>query len=847
LNSLRNLALPLILTLLFGQAFAQKENPFVKKTELNQHWQFKRAGGSKWLQATVPGCVHTDLLNNKQIEDPFFGENEKKVQWIENEDWEYQCSFVVDSTMLNFQHIELVFEGLDTYASMMLNGIPLLQADNMFCTWSENVTKRLKKGTNTIFIRFSSPVRLGKLKAMKLPYTLPGDEKVFTRKAAYHFGWDWGPRLVTTGVWKPVYLFAWNDFVLRQAQIQQQKLTPDSAILNANLEIESTQEQNITIKISDTVSGEVYSETSVKLFPGINEKSISFLIHSPKLWWTNGLGKPFLYNIQITLNKTTTERQDTVIRTGLRKLEIIRQTDSTGNGFYVQLNGVPIFMKGANYIPSDNFLARTGKETYSRIIQSAKQANMNMLRVWGGGIYENDEFYNLCDENGILVWQDFMFACSMYPGDSAFVENVKAEAIDNITRLRNHPCLALWCGNNEMSEGWHNWGWQKQYRYSKKDSANIWHNYQKIFEEMLPALVYEFDSGRYYHPSSPTYGWGRKESLTHDDSHYWGVWWGMEPFSVYRKKIGHFMSEYGFQGFPSMQTIDSFTSPTDRFLYSDVLKVHQKHQTGFETIQTYLERDYRQPKDFESYTYVSQLLQAEGMRTAIEAHRRAKPYCMGTLYWQLNDCWPVVSWSSVDYLGRWKALHYFAKKTYENVILSTVEEGGKVNVYAVSDRLQDLPAKLELKLMDFDGKVYKKIIQQVNVPANSSKILFTFSADEYIDSSLKNNILLQANLSNDDAVIAKNIFYFLPIKKLNLPNPEISYTIVPHGDGFQIKLKSKNLVKNAFLSLSKGKGFFSDNYFDILPGEEIIITYHTQDMIENIDKKIKIASVFSSY
>jgi beta-mannosidase len=467
---------------------------------------------------------------------------------------------------------------------------------------------------------------------------------------------------------------------------------------------------------------------------------------------------------------------------------------------------------------------------------------MNLLRVWGGGIYENDIYYDLCDEYGILVWQDFMFACNMYPGDSAFLENVREEAVQHVKRLRNHPCLALWCGNNEIDEGWHNWGWQKALNYSVADSTEVWNNYLNVFEKILPETVHTYCPNISYIPSSPRIGWGHIEAMTEGDMHYWGVWWGEEPFEIYEKKVGRFMSEYGFQGFPDLRTLDPCLNPEDMNLNSKALLNHQKHPRGMELIQTYMRRDYKIPTKFEDYVYVSQLVQAYGIRKAIEAHRRAMPVCMGTLYWQLNDCWQVISWSSTDYYGRWKALHYFVKEAFMDLLISFEQTKDSVWVFVVSNQRDDLAARLTVEVMDFEGKIKWKSDDNIKIPAGTSKIYSELSATDFSHAS----DLLVAVLYLADSVVAENIFYFGCPKELNLPRAEISKQILPDDDGYLIRLKSDKLVKNIFLS-SDMDVFFSENFFDLKPGARKTvkcITAATKDEFENSLQIIHLQSIY---
>jgi beta-mannosidase len=589
---------------------------------------------------------------------------------------------------------------------------------------------------------------------------------------------------------------------------EQKYLSKDLAKLDFIFTIKANNSNTIAIKLGA-------KPYSFKLNKGTNVVKIPIEFNNPVLWWCNGLGAPHQYTFPFSLTYKNRILELKPIKIGLRTIELIQEKDDIGQRFYFKLNGKPIFMKGANYIPPDSFLPRVTDSIYNSIVKNAVDANMNMIRVWGGGVYADDAFYDACDKNGILVWQDFMFACAMYPSDEKFLENVKQEVIDNVNRLQNHPSIALWCGNNENDEGWKNWGWQKQYKYSESDSTEIWKGYQKLFHEVIPQTLDSLvskEKNRYW-PSSPLIGWGRKESLLQGDSHYWGVWWGMEPFEIYKKKVGRFMSEYGFQGMPNLETFSKFTNSENLNLNSEAVKAHQKHNTGYQTIQTYMERDYKVPTKFEDYIYVSQLLQAEGMKTAIEAHRRAKPYCMGTLFWQLNDCWPVTSWSSVDYFGNWKAFHYQAKRSFENILISVNEEENQYKVYIIHDELTSEKGKLEVRLIDFSGKNLWNTNSEINVEANSSMSYFEIDKKEFEKFNLKEAVL---NLKFNEAVTN---FYFVKPKDLELKTPTISIKVLNETT---IQISTNKLAKNVFLSQEETS--FNENYFDLLPNEKRIIT-----------------------
>lgn len=796
----------------------------------SENWTFNKQNEAKKYKATIPGTVHTDLFQNKIIPDPFYGDNEKKLQWIENENWEYETHFTLSESELKNQNIDLEFEGLDTYATVFLNGKVVLEADNMFRKWTISAKSHLKIGTNHLKVVFHSAVQKGKEEAKKLSYTLPEKERVFVRKAQYQFGWDWGPRFVTAGIWKKVQLKFWNSAKIENIKYSQVELNDKKAILEFTTEIYVSKVKTIQLKINDK------SET-FNLKKGKNNIQMQYEIANPKLWWCNGLGEANLYPFTVEISQKKQFLDSKKLKIGLRTIELIQENDQAGKSFYFKLNGKSVFMKGANVVPPDSFLPRVSDATYFSLVENAKKANMNMLRVWGGGVYFDDVFYEACDANGILVWQDFMFACSMYPGDEKFVENVKQEVIDNVNRLQNHSSIAIWCGNNENDEGWQNWGWQKQFNYSKVDSTQIWNDYKKVFHEMIPQTLDSLlpKEKNIYWSSSPSIGWGRKESLLQGDSHYWGVWWGKEPFEIYEKKVGRFMSEYGFQGMPNLETLQKVMNKEDLNFTSEAFKNHQKHPTGYETINEYMGRDYVVPKNFEDYLYVSQLLQARGMKIAIEAHRRAKSYCMGTLYWQFNDCWPVTSWSSLDYYGNWKAFHYQAKRSFENVLLSVeVMDSGIYKFFVINDGIQNYAGELKAEIRNFKGQLLweKKAYCKSDASSNVSAILLPFPSLKEIDTQ---NSFLKMEFISDDNHWESNFFFEKP-KDLKLSKPNIQIKTI---DVVTIEISSDVLAKDVFLS-SENELFFEDNYFDLLPNEKRIIK------LSKPVQNIKVKSLFDT-
>jgi beta-mannosidase len=849
-----------LLSLFYMVGCGQKDPNLTVSTEITDGWTFRQADQQEWLPATVPGCVHTDLLKNGKIEDPFYRLNEHKVQWIDKVNWEYKTTFTIDKATFNREHIALDFKGLDTYADVFVNDTKVLSADNMFREWMVDIKAQVKEGPNELRILFRSPIVEGLKKYDANPYVIPvsGNDlaeigevegnkmvSVYTRKAGYHYGWDWGPRLVSSGLWRPVLLTAWDEARIENLQLKQNQVSEKEATLTAVFEIDANADNKATISIEN--DGNELAHADIQLTKGVSTYPVDFKIENPKLWWTNGLGEAHLYNIKGKLSVSGRSAEKTE-RIGIRTLELVRDKDAKGTSFYFKLNGVPVFMKGANYIPNDIFPARVTDQMYQNVIHTSKISNINMLRVWGGGIYEYDRFYDLCDENGILVWQDFMFACAMFPDDDAFLNNVKEEANDNIKRLRNHPSIAMWCGNNEILAAWYGWGWKKSEEAKSKENADkIWKSYTDIFHHILPDAVAANDPGRFYWDSSPSSGMGIPADLVNGDEHYWGVWWGKDPFSTYATHIARFMSEYGFQSFPEMKTVKQYTTPEDYNIYSDVMKSHQRSSIGNETIEYYLLKDYKKPKDFESFLYVNHVLQAEGIKFALEGHRRAAPYCMGSLYWQINDVWPVASWSSTDYYQRWKALQYFVKKGFEPVLVSPYNDKDSLKVDIINDKLTDIKGQLVVKVLDFEGNEIVKETKEVTVPSNSSNTFFGVKTADYLKKLQSTNQFMVVELVDNGAVISSNTLFFKPIKDVNLPKPQVKYELAATDGGFEISLTTDKLAKNLYMTIGDEEGFFSDNYFDLIPGQPVKVKLDTKVSLEKLQQIFALKTIDSTY
>ena len=861
--------------LLLALSACQPPGPAVQRVELGEGWTFAGADTfTTGFSATVPGTVHTDLLANGLIPDPFRRDNETRLQWIGEEDWRYRITFQADSWFMESDRVELVFHGLDTFAEVILNGTSILEADNMFRAWRVDVSRQLRSGENQLEVRFRSPLPQGLAAYRALPYQLPagndrGDPptRVFVRKAAYHYGWDWGPRFVTQGIWRPVELVAWRGARLTDVHVSTDSISPEAALLTAHVEVEATVSEveqraaggavPVTLTIFHPDGGFPTVSFEAVLEPGLNRYSLPFRIPEPELWWPNGLGNPHLYEVQVALNAGL--RTDTAsTRLGIRSVELVTEADSIGESFFFRVNGLPVFMKGANVIPLDHFSPRATAEDYRDLFRDVVAANMNMLRVWGGGIYERDVFYELADQHGILIWQDFMFANGMYPGDSDFLENVREEARHQVRRLRSHPSLALWCGNNEMDEGWQRWGWARAYD-TPEDSAAVRDAYEAIFHDILPGVVAEEDPARRYWPSSPSLGWGDPESLNRGDSHYWGVWHGREPFQVFTEKLPRFSSEYGFQAFPPMASIRAFTEEEDRSLNDPVLLVHQKHPTGNELILEYMERDYPVPSSFQDLVYVSQLLQARGMRMALEAHRRAVPRTMGTLYWQLNDTWPAVSWSGRDYFRRWKALHYAARDAFAPELVSPFLNGDTAEVWVVAPEGEGVEGTLALKLMDFQGTTLWEMPQAVQVSAGESRRVWSQDVASLLNGRNPAQVVFSATLPREqtegdaaqptwdpDGLRQPALLYFVAPRAMALAAPAIQLEWDQREGVITLSLTSDVLAKDVYLSVEPAEGevhHFSDNFFDLLPGVARTVSLRTSLSLDDLPPRFRVRTL----
>jgi beta-mannosidase len=840
---------------------------------LDSGWQFRavanadRSDVKEWHPAQVPGVVQTDLLSNKLIPDPFDRDNEFRLQWIGLADWEYQTTFQVDAAALAHDHVDLVFAGLDTFADVYLNDRAILHADNMFRTWRIPAKSALKPGPNTLRIVFHSAVEKMIPYAKSLPYILPsisthnyGNEEniataPYTRKAPYNYGWDWGPRFMTEGIWQPVRLETWDAVRVENFHIHQQSITADLANVMEEVEIEASQPTTATLTLAhDEMSGPQTADgtQTLQLNAGINHVSFPLRISSPKLWYPVGYGAQnrYRFSASIRIGRDLAAHAET--KTGLRSIELRRVPDQWGKSFEFVVNGISVFAKGADVIPFDSFPNRVTPEIHRNILQAARDAHMNMVREWGGGYYESDDFYDICDELGIMVWQEFMFGGDMIPGDVPFQENVRQEAIDQIKRLRDHPSVVVWCGNNEVETGWWHWGDRQEFKASISPDTRdrIWQDYVIMFADILKSSVTQYADPTPYTPSSPSANFEEIPDNQHNgDMHYWAVWHQQAPAADYTKQFPRFMSEYGFQSFPEMRTIHTFANkPEDFDIHSTVMQAHQKNKGGNERILTYMLREYREPKDFASFVYLSQVQQAEIIKIGAEHLRRQRPRTMGSLYWQLNDCWPVASWASIDYYGRWKALHYYARRFYDDVLISPFLHDDRVDVYVVSDKLQPISGTIHMRLLDFSGNLLLEQTKEVQVPAQSNAIYFSVDKAALAAKADLHKSFLVFDLDVAGKRMSRNLIFFDVTHDLDLPvAPKIETTLVKAGEGYTVTLQSSKLARNVYLSFGDLNVEAADNYFDLLPAEPVTIRLKSSATLEQLKAALTTMSLTEAF
>ncbi len=826
-------------------------------------WEFRQRGGNsaEWHAAQVPGCVHLDLRRNKLIPDPFYRDNEAGLQWIENADWEYRSTIQAGAGLLKRSHIEMVFEGLDTYSEVSINGKLVLTADNMFREWRVDVKPYLKAGANSLTIFFPSPIKAAAKVAAtdKWREKTKTEEKTYIRKAAYEYGWDWGPRFVTSGIWRPVRIEAWDDARFSDVHIRQRDVTAQVAHLVAEVEVVAAGDMRAVVLLNVAHAGWKQQRTHIaQLHAGVNHIDLPIEITGPDLWYPAGYGGQPIYEFRARLvtgpeasapsTSSPVEKlrsleeaavDEATARTGLRSVVLRREPDTWGRSFEFVINGIPVFGKGADVIPFDSFPTRVTTEQYRQVLQSAVDANMNMIRHWGGGYYETAEFYDMCDRLGIMIWQDFMFGNEWQPGPYPFKQSIAAEAEDQVRRLRDHPSIVIWCGNNETEGAF---AWRGGTKLPAEVSRRMWEDYLTVFSGILPRVVERLTPETPYWPSSPSADY---EEISADyqsgDMHDWTVWHGRVPFHDYEKHFPRFMTEYGFQSFPEMRTVETFTVPEDRTgITTPVMLAHQKNTAGNAIIHQYLLRDYPEPRDFAAFLYASQVLQAEGIKVGAEHLRRNRPRTMGSIYWQLNDCWPVASWSSLDYYGRWKALQYYARRFYNDLLVSPHRENDGVAVYVVSDRTAPAAAELRVRVMSVDGTMLSDKSQAIQVPPLSSAVYLRFPFPKDADPGRS---FVAADLMAGGKTVSSNVLFVAATKDVRLPQA----TIKTELNGTRLRLSSPVLARSVWISFGSLDATPSDNYFDLLPGQPVEIAIKGAASADDLRKNLKVMSLVDAF
>lgn len=821
---------------------------------LNGTWQL--SAGHRSLESVdmqIPGTVLSGLLAAGKIKDPFYRTNEDATRALFWKDYVFTRTFDVDEELLAQQHIVLVCEGLDTLAEISINGTFLAKTDNMHRTWKFQAKKLLHPGKNEIQIVFRSVLRFIEdypyEAHKKINYIPCGSMKgnQLLRKAHSMFGWDWGPQTIDAGIFRDIYLQGYSHARIEDIRIHQQHAKNVSVQTSITLS-ESVPGQKLCVELSEDGADKPL-QTKLCKTNADGVAAVDFVIENPKLWWPNDYGDPPLYIVRTTLlDEDGTSLESITRRIGLRTLTISQEKDEWGNEFAFCVNGVKIFTRGGNYIPDDCLYTRITEKKLDYILESCRRAHFNCVRVWGGGYYPSDAFYDLCDEKGLIVWQDLMYACNVYDVTDAFAENCRQETYDNVRRLRHHASLGLWCGNNEIESAWDHWGdFQKETPYLRAD-------YIRLFEEVLPKAVQEADGETFYWHSSPSSGgcFDNPDDANRGDTHYWDVWHGQKPFTDYRKYFFRFCSEFGFQSFPCAKTVNSFTLEDDRNIFSRVMESHQKNDAANGKMLYYLSENLRYPKDLTHLLYASQVLQGMAIKYGVDHWRRNRGRCMGTLYWQINDDWPAPSWSSIDYFGRWKALHYMAQKFYAPHAVSMTLEDHRCHVYFSNESFETTEYSLTLSIRDLSGNVLETYETKGNSPAFSA--IETAVVDICSWEDQKDDVFLEAVIHTKDQKVLKDVETLVPYKYLNLKKPVISTEAEETNDAFILHISSDCFAPFVALDFDDADVIFSDNFFhltdktvqDIIVKKEDILQGHFENT-EDFRKRLQILSLGTSY
>ncbi|MGC6399470.1 beta-mannosidase [Sphingomonas sp. FW199] len=812
-----------------GQATVEREHP----------------AGARWRPAKVPGYVQSDLIEQKLVRDPFIGTNEAAIQWVGRSDWDYRGTIEASGAMLARDHVDLVLEGLDTFAEVWVNGRMILTANNAHRRWRADIRPQLKPGRNAVLIRFRSPLGVLKPVVEKIQYPLPGEydsmfgdepparqTSPYIRKPKYHYGWDWGPRILNIGPNGPVRLDLWDEARIDVMRVQQEAIGPAEARIAAELELVADRDGAATVDL--TVTGpdgaSVRVSRTVQLTAGRNRVAVPVAIPNPRLWYPAGYGEQPLYRVdaRVTLNG---QQVDQAARsTGLRTVELVREGDAVGRGFALKINGLPIFMKGANLIPFDSFGPRVPDARMTSILSDARAANMNMVRIWGGGMYLPDSFFDAADRLGIMVWSDFMFGGAITPYDRDFRENVRIEAEEQVDRVQAHPSIVIWAGNNEVLSGWENWSDRVAFKKNvgPDEQERVGTGMAILFNQVLRNAAERRDADVPYWPGSPSTNYEGKPDVDGDgDRHYWDVWGGKKPASAYLESCPRFMSEYGLQAMPGMPTIASYARPGDMSVTSPVMRAHQKFLKGEgqERLLYYIGLRYREPTSFADFVYLSQAMQADGIALGALHHRACRPVTMGSLYWQLNDVWPGASWSSVDYYGRWKALHYAARRAFALLAVSAGRrENGETNVVLISDLTRAVDAQWSVRLVDVDGRETPIASGTARLDPLSATPVATYDDAALFGTTDRSRTMAVIDMTVDGQRVSRAMVAAVLEKAMALPDPGLKPTWSTGPDGKpRLTIRAERLTRGLWIGFGTLDASASDNFIDLLPGETVTV------------------------
>lgn len=841
---------------------------------LDQNWQLRLAPGEEaaarehpraasWIPATVPGYVQSDLIARKLVPDPFVGLNEAAIQWVGRNDWQYRGRLDATPALLARRHVDLVFDGLDTFAGVSVNGQRVLSTDNAHRRWRADIRSLLKPGANEILIHFQSPLKVLRPKIAELENPLPGEydsmfgdepegrqTSPYIRKPKYHYGWDWGPRILNIGPSGPVRIDAWDDLRIDRMRVVQESVTPAEARIGADVEFIAARDGRARIEavVTGPDGRAVTAARDVTVMAGPNRVSVPVTLPDPQLWHPAGYGAQPLYTVEtrVVLDEEVADRARRT--TGLRTVELVREAGADGaRGFQLKVNGLPIFMKGANLIPFDSFAPRVTPERMDAILSDAKAANMNMVRVWGGGHYLPDAFYDSADRLGLMVWQDFMFGGAVTPYDRDFRENVRIEAEEQVDWVQAHPSIVLWSGNNEVLSGWENWSDRIAFkkRVGPDEQERVGVGMAILFNQVLRDAAERRDPDVPYWPGSPSTNYEGKPDVDSDgDRHYWDVWGGKKPATAYLQSCPRFMSEYGLQAMPVMPTISAFAQPGDLEITSPVMRAHQKFLKGQgqERLLHYIDLRYRAPRDFADFVYLTQTMQADGVTLGALHHRACRPATMGSLYWQLNDVWPGASWSSIDYFGRWKALHYAARRFFAPLAIAAGRhEDGTTQVSLLSDRTEPIGARWRIRLIDVEGKETPVAEGAAILAPLSAQQVASLDDAKLFGATDRTRTFAVAEMLVDGQTTSRALVSALPEKAMNLPDPGLVVHWSTAADGRPLlTLSARHLARGLWIDFGDLDAAASDNFLDLLPGESVTVEIRSEQPAAKLRRALRL-------